>query len=246
MSIQSTVSRIIDVIEEASKQYSIDATELVKRLKELNYSDTESHQQALSYALNRISIDQPNWTFVAASLYLEDLYKKVSEIRGYCRSKKYGDFYDLIKGLTDKGIYSKDLLKQYSIDEINELKMEINPTRDHLFNFIGLFLLADRYLAKDHDKNLYELPQERFMVIAMTIMQQEKKDKRMELVKEAYWALSNLYMTVATPTLANAGKSHGQLSSCFIDTVDDSLDGIYLNNWDIARLSKDGGGIGVY
>jgi ribonucleoside-diphosphate reductase alpha chain len=58
--------------------------------------------------------------------------------------------------------------------------------------------------------------------------------------------MSNLYMTVATPTLANAGKSYGQLSSCFIDTVDDSLDGIYLNNWDIARLSKDGGGIGVY
>lgn len=53
-------------------------------------------------------------------------------------------------------------------------------------------------------------------------------------------------MTVATPTLANAGKSYGQLSSCFIDTVDDSLDGIYLNNWDIARLSKDGGGIGIY
>ena len=80
------------------------------------------------------------------------------------------------------------------------------------------------------------------MIIAMHLMKNENKSNRLELVKEAYWALSHLYMTVATPTLSNAGKSFGQLSSCFIDTVEDSLDGIYLNNWDIARLSKDGGG----
>lgn len=84
------------------------------------------------------------------------------------------------------------------------------------------------------------------MIIAMTLMKYEKPSIRLSLVKEAYWALSHLYMTVATPTLSNAGKSFGQLSSCFIDTVEDSLDGIYLNNWDIARLSKDGGGIGIY
>ena len=84
------------------------------------------------------------------------------------------------------------------------------------------------------------------MIIAMHLMKNEKQINRLELVKEAYWALSHLYMTVATPTLANAGKSFGQLSSCFIDTVEDSLDGIYLNNWDTARLSKDGGGVGIY
>ncbi|MBW5798231.1 ribonucleoside-diphosphate reductase subunit alpha, partial [Listeria monocytogenes] len=72
------------------------------------------------------------------------------------------------------------------------------------------------------------------------------KEKRMKLVEEAYWALSNLYMTVATPTLANAGKVGGQLSSCFIDTVDDSLQGIYDSNTDVARVSKHGGGVGAY
>src|SRR5690625_149338 len=83
-------------------------------------------------------------------------------------------------------------------------------------------------------------------MIAMYLMQDEPASKRIELVKEAYWALSNLYMTVATPTLTNAGKSHGQLSSCFIDTVDDSLQSIYDSNTDIAKLSKSGGGMGVY
>ncbi|KAG0919712.1 hypothetical protein G6F32_015996 [Rhizopus arrhizus] len=78
-------------------------------------------------------------------------------------------------------------------------------------------------------------------------MQEEKpRERRMQLVGEAYWALSNLYMTVATPTLANAGKVGGQLSSCFIDTVDDSLQGIYDSNTDIARVSKHGGGVGAY
>ncbi|MBU8909604.1 ribonucleotide reductase N-terminal alpha domain-containing protein, partial [Desertibacillus haloalkaliphilus] len=74
----------------------------------------------------------------------------------------------------------------------------------------------------------------------------EPKEKRLGLIKESYWAISNLYMTVATPTLSNAGKSYGQLSSCFIDTVDDSLRGIYDSNTDIATLSKSGGGIGAY
>src|SRR5690625_1039150 len=84
------------------------------------------------------------------------------------------------------------------------------------------------------------------MIIAMHLMQDEARSRRSELVLEAYWALSNLYMTVATPTMNNAGKTHGQLSSCFIDTVEDSLQLIYDVNTDVAQLSKNGGGIGVY
>ncbi|MBC8924739.1 hypothetical protein IAI17_43820, partial [Escherichia coli] len=66
----------------------------------------------------------------------------------------------------------------------------------------GLYLLATRYLATDSERNVYELPQERWLTIALYLMQNEPKEKRMKLVEEAYWALSNLYMTVATPTLA--------------------------------------------
>ncbi|MEH7332100.1 ribonucleoside-diphosphate reductase subunit alpha [Neobacillus drentensis] len=238
------VNYVLETIHQASKKYKLDFTELKNIIKDLE--EKEANQQALSYAVNQIAMDQPDWSFVAASLYLNELYEKAAINRGYDRSGMYGDFYSLIQQLTDIGIYSSDLLSFYSKVEIAELAKEINPDKDHLFNYIGLFLLADRYLAKDHQQNVIELPQERFMIIAMTIMKNENESKRLEFVKEAYWALSNLFMTVATPTLANAGKSFGQLSSCFIDTVDDSLDSIYLNNWDIARLSKDGGGIGIY
>ncbi|WP_078552724.1 ribonucleoside-diphosphate reductase subunit alpha [Bacillus alkalicellulosilyticus] len=244
--VQEHVQAVIETIKKAATTYPTDVTNLLEKLANLNVSEIEANQQALFYSLHNIAMDQPNWTFVAAQLYLNELYQKAATNRGYDSGLKYGDFYSLLSVLSEMGIYNKGLIECYSKEDIDDLGKEIAPERDELFTYIGLFLLADRYLAKDYEKNIYELPQERFMVIAMTLMQKEKKEKRLELVKKAYWALSNLYMTVATPTLSNAGKSYGQLSSCFIDTVDDSLDSIYLNNWDIARLSKDGGGIGIY
>ncbi|MCM3586627.1 ribonucleoside-diphosphate reductase subunit alpha [Mesobacillus maritimus] len=234
---------IIQTIKKTAEKYNLDTVGLSARF----LSEKESASKvALHYALDQISMESPNWTYLAAHLYLQELYHEAASNRGYEQEKKYGDFYTLIKNLTKLGIYSKELLNQYTKAEIEELGAEISPERDELFQYIGLFLLASRYLAKDYEGRFYELPQERFMVIAMTLMSKEAKSKRLDYVKEAYWALSNLYMTVATPTLANAGKSYGQLSSCFIDTVDDSLDAIFLNNWETARLSKDGGGLGIY
>lgn len=242
----TTINSITTKLEELGEKYQLDTSVLQEKIRETTDTEQAFNEEALFYALNRISMDQPNWTFVSAHFYLEELYQEAAKNRGYDPLQKYQGFYSLIEVLIEKGIYSNDLFDHYTKEQIDLLEAEIVSERDQLFNYIGLFLLADRYLARDHDKNLYELPQERFMVIAMRLMQNEAPEQRLDLVKEAYWALSNLYMTVATPTLSNAGKSYGQLSSCFIDTVDDSLDGIYLNNWDIARLSKDGGGIGVY
>ncbi|EAC6524062.1 TPA: ribonucleoside-diphosphate reductase subunit alpha, partial [Listeria monocytogenes] len=141
---------------------------------------------------------------------------------------------------------SGNILKNYSKEDLIAAGKLIDPEKDKLFTYNGLYLLATRYLATDSERNVYELPQERWLTIALYLMQNEPKEKRMKLVEEAYWALSNLYMTVATPTLANAGKVGGQLSSCFIDTVDDSLQGIYDSNTDVARVSKHGGGVGAY
>lgn len=197
-------------------------------------------------ALERISANEPDWTYFAARIYLDKLYHAARITRGLTDEQSYGSLYALVKELTELGIYNDSILTSYSQAEMEELGQEINPQNDQKFTYIGLLTLADRYLAKGYQREVYELPQERFMIIAMTLMLKEKKEQRLQLVREAYWALSHLYMTVATPTLANAGKSYGQLSSCFIDTVDDSLRGIYDSNTDIANLSKGGGGIGVY
>lgn len=200
-------------------------------------------------ALELVTKEAPEWKFAAARALLTSLYKKAAVNRRYkaYSDRPYGAFYPLISELVVKGVYREELLTAYTPDQIAELGECIDYKRDLLFDYIGLLTLQERYLATDFDGRVMELPQERYMVIAMWLMQNEPVDKRLDLVKEAYWAMSNLYMTVATPTLSNAGKATGgQLSSCFIDTVDDSLEGIFDSNTDVARLSKMGGGIGVY
>jgi ribonucleoside-diphosphate reductase alpha chain len=203
-------------------------------------------------AESRIDLTAPDWEHFAARLYLRRLYKRASKNRFYDATLKYGSYVGLQESLADRNVYSIDILKAYSKDELEEAGQMIEPERDTLFAYNGLYLLATRYLATDHSPAVYELPQERWLTIALYLMQHEhehgerSRRRRMLLVREAYWALSNLYMTVATPTLANAGKVGGQLSSCFIDTVDDSLQGIYDSNTDVARVSKHGGGVGAY
>ncbi|MFI8686548.1 ribonucleoside-diphosphate reductase subunit alpha [Rossellomorea sp. NPDC077527] len=194
-------------------------------------------------AVERITAHEPDWTYVAAALYIKSLYEKLALSRG---GELYGSFYHLVKDLTAKQLYSKTLLDSYSKEELDYLGSILDDTRDSLFTYIGIVTLTERYLTKSHDGMVLELPQERFMIISMTLMMNEPKEKRIRLIEESYWALSNLYMTVATPTFANAGKSHGQLSSCFIDTVEDDLRSIYDSNTDVSTLSKNGGGLGIY
>ncbi|EAD8330336.1 ribonucleoside-diphosphate reductase subunit alpha, partial [Listeria monocytogenes] len=211
-----------------------------------DYAADELVDYLIREAEARTDIHIPEWEHFAARLYLNKLYKKASKNRFYNDDDKYGSYVGLQESLGERGIYSGNILKNYSKEDLIAAGKLIDPEKDKLFTYNGLYLLATRYLATDSERNVYELPQERWLTIALYLMQNEPKEKRMKLVEEAYWALSNLYMTVATPTLANAGKVGGQLSSCFIDTVDDSLQGIYDSNTDVARVSKHGGGVGAY
>lgn len=206
-------------------------------------SDSEWASAMILEAVSYIDESAPFWTFVAARMLLIRIYAEQRTRRGV---EVYTDFANNVERLVEAGLYTDKLTTKYTREELQEAGSFIRRENDELFTYIGLKTFVDRYVAVDHSKNTVELPQERWLVIALTLMQDEAKENRLEYVKEAYWAMSNLYMTVATPTLANAGKTHGQLSSCFIDTVDDSLQGIYDSNTDVANLSKFGGGIGVY
>ncbi|MFP3510814.1 ribonucleoside-diphosphate reductase subunit alpha [Peribacillus sp. SIMBA_075] len=214
-------------------------------------TDEQASKKLIQLALESVDIDAPDWTFVAAAELLNTMYRDAQANRGY-EGMSYGPFYELITELSQLSegqrypIYKSELLASYTKAEIEELGSVIDPEKDKLFSYIGIYLLNDRYLARPKKDKVYELPQERFMIIAMEIMRMEKTEHRLQLIKEAYWAMSNLYMTVATPTLSNAGKTHGQLSSCFIDAIEDSIDGIYLSNYDAAKVSKFGGGVGLY
>ncbi|MDD5937165.1 MAG: ribonucleoside-diphosphate reductase subunit alpha [Clostridiales bacterium] len=185
-----------------------------------------------------------NWQYVAARLFIFDLYKEAAIHRGYTHFG-YGDFYGLVEKLVSMQLYGTYLLENYSKDEIVELGAYIKPERDYLLNYEGAKLLADRYLIKGYQKEAYELFQERFMVIAMHLAIPEK-EKRVEYAKKFYDILSKLQTTVATPTLANAGTAFYQLSSCFISVVGDNLWSIYDVNQKFSKVSKHGGALGIY
>lgn len=204
------------------------------------------YRQLIMEALNGLNAENPQWTFIASEIYLRQLYEEVMINRVETEKQPYTNFYGLVTKLVSMNIYDDTILSAYSKEDLEKAEQMIDPSRDKLFTYIGLKTLADRYLAKGFNHEIYELPQERWMLIALFLMRDENPTNRLQLVEEAYWALSNLYMTVATPTLANAGKSYGQLSSCFIDTIDDSLRGIFDSNTDAATVSKGGGGLGIY
>lgn len=219
-----------------------------------NAENLESHtgepsslyRQLIMEALNGLNAENPQWTFVASEIYLRQLYEEVMINRAEEGKRPYTNLYGLISKLVSLNIYDDTILSAYSKEDLEKAEHMIDPSKDKLFTYIGLKTLADRYLAKGFNHEIYELPQERWMLISLFLMRDENPMNRLQLVEEAYWALSNLYMTVATPTLANAGKSYGQLSSCFIDTIDDSLRGIFDSNTDAATVSKGGGGLGIY
>lgn len=200
-----------------------------------------SEQDEYGNTINKTNI---NWQYVASRLLIYDLYKEACINRNY-KKFGYGDFYNLVKYLTSKKLYGDYLIKTYTKEEIYELGNYIKPNRDYLFNYDGLDLLSKRYLVKGYDGEILELPQERFMVIAMHLAIPEN-DKKVDYAKKFYDLMSQLKMTVATPTLANAGTSFYQLSSCFISTVGDNLWSIYDVNQKFAQVSKHGGALGVY
>ena len=193
---------------------------------------------------NAAKITNINWQFVAARLFVFDLYKEAAINRGYTHFG-YGSFSKLVHLLVEKKMYGDYLLENYTEEDLALLEEYIRPERDYLFNYEGLKLLADRYLQKGFDNQVYELPQERFMAIAMHLAIPEKEN-RVHYAKEFYDLLSQLKMTVATPTLANAATNFYQLSSCFISTVGDNLWSIYDVNDKFSKVSKHGGALGIY
>lgn len=185
--------------------------------------------------------DAPRWEFIAALFLNYDLEKK---IKANLEEFKINNFYEKIAFLTEKGLYGEYILENYSKEDILELEDYIDNSRNRLLNYSGLDLLIKRYVIRSHDGKFVESIQEMFMGIAMHLAIPEKN--RIYWAKKFYDIYSSLKVTVATPTMSNSRKPYNQLSSCFIDTVPDTLKGIYRSIDNFAQISKHGGGMGLY
>ena len=188
-----------------------------------------------------ISKDAPKWEMIAARFLSLDLERQVNE---QTEALGFSNWYEKLSWLTNEGYVGTFLLENYSRSDVEELASFLNSERNKLFNYSGLDLIAKRYLIRDHKHRLLEKPQEMFMGIAMHLAIPEKDC--VHWAKEIYEILSTLKVTMATPTMSNARKPFHQMSSCFIDTVDDSLTGIYRSIDNFAQVSKHGGGMGLY
>ena len=186
--------------------------------------------------------EAPRWEFIAARLLN---YQSRQAIDARMEEARITCFYEKLRYLTDQGLYGSYILEQYSREEIEEAALFLDDSRDELFTYAGLDLLLKRYCIRTKHHILLETPQEMFLGIALHLAMKEKQN-RLIWVRKFYDCLSRMEVTMATPTLSNARKPYHQLSSCFIDTVPDSLDGIYRSVDNFAQVSKFGGGMGLY
>ena len=203
---------------------------------------TDEKLDALTKAAVELTDENASrWGYIAARILSFSFHRRLDAELG---RRAIGSFYDKLRYLTDEGLYGSYILENYSRSEIDEAERLIDDSRDELFDYAGLDLVISRYVIKTHSHVALESPQEMFMGIALHLAMKEKD--RMHWVGRFYDMLSRLEVTMATPTTSNARKPYHQLSSCFIDTVPDSLRGIFRSVDNFAEVSKFGGGMGLY
>ncbi|WP_395548875.1 MULTISPECIES: ribonucleoside-diphosphate reductase subunit alpha [unclassified Lacrimispora] len=207
-----------------------------------NMSLGERFEALIQAAVELTTQEAPNWEYIGARL---SMLRYETRLKEELDRRKIGSFYDKICFLTEDGLYGDYILENYKKEEIDRYEGYLDHSRNHLFNYSGLELLLNRYVIRSRRNEPLETPQEMFLGIAMHLAMLERAD-RDHWVKRFYDMLSTLKVTMATPTLSNARKPYHQLSSCFIDTVPDSLDGIYRSIDSFAKVSKFGGGMGLY
>lgn len=205
-------------------------------------SQKDSIDALIKAAVELTTPEAPAWEMISARILSYRSEKKITRLEEELGLKT---FYRKVKYMTEEGLYGDYILQNYSEEEINEAATFIDPERNKLLNYSGLDLLLKRYVIKNYTGKVIERVQEMFLGIALHLAIPEKEDRLM-WVRRIYDLLSKLEVTMATPTLSNSRKPSHQLSSCFIDTVPDSLDGIYRSLDNFSQVSKFGGGMGMY
>lgn len=240
--------QIMDVLKEIQKDFTSNEYSLTVLAEKFSsfckpeMSSDERLSALVKAAVELTTQEAPDWEFIAARLLNFQLTEKQEK---QARISDIHSFYEKLRYLTNEGLYGSYILDSYSQQEIEEAAGFICPERDKLFNYSGLDLLSKRYLIRTHSHEPMESVQEMYLGIALHLAMPEKRD-RLQWVRKFYDLLSKLEVTMATPTLSNARKPYHQLSSCFIDTVPDSLEGIYRSIDNFAMVSKFGGGMGMY
>ena len=192
-------------------------------------------------ASDLISLDNPNYQYVAARLLLYSLRKSL-----YGRMWELPHLMDHIKDCIDKDVYDADILVKYCEEEIDILNDVIDHGRDFLFTYAGLRQVADKYLVQDRSSGkVYETPQFMYLLIAMTIFADYPKKTRLDYVTRYYTAISKHRINIPTPIMGGVRTPLRQFASCVLVDADDTLDSIFSSDMAIGKYVAQRAGIGI-
>ena len=194
-------------------------------------------------ASDLISLDNPNYQFVAARLLLYGLYKQVF---GSDWKIGFPNIHDHLVGGVSLSIYDGELLGKYSMEEWDKINSFVHHDRDLLFTYAGLRQVVDKYLVQDRSVgSLYETPQYMYILIAATLFANYSKESRLYYVKKYYDAISKHKINIPTPIMAGVRTPLRQFASCVLVDSDDTLDSIFSSDMAIGRYVAQRAGIGI-
>ncbi len=241
------LAEVLSLVEKDFPQDEYDLGILQRKFMSFYKEDATGLDERVSLlirsAIELTDKEAPKWEMIAGRLFNAYYLRGVRQQYETLGLSRYSD---RMAYLAEQGLCSAQMTQVYSPAELDEAYQMIDPSRDLLFPYAGLELLTKRYVICDRSHRPLETVQEMYLNIALFLAIPEEKSKRLYWARRFYDMLSTLKVTMATPTLANARKPYHQLSSCFIDTVPDDLQGIYRSISNFANVSKYGGGMGLY
>tara|TARA_B100001996_G_scaffold370072_1_gene344126 strand:- start:8517 stop:10811 length:2295 start_codon:yes stop_codon:yes gene_type:complete len=247
--VEINLDKIHRMVEKACRGITGVSESLVEMNSGLQFYDgitTQEIQKILiKSASDLISLESPNYQYVASRLLLFAIQKQVFNTK-WKDSEIYPPLKDLIERNIEKGLYSKDLRDKYSDKELVKLDSYLRHSRDFEFTYAGLQQVVDKYLIQDRSTGtMFETPQFMYMLIAMTLFQNYDKENRLSYIQKYYNASSTFKINIPTPIMAGVRTPLKQFASCVLVDSDDTLDSLFASDMAIGRYVAQRAGIGI-
>ena len=239
------IEKIHQMVEYACEditQVSASSVEMNSGLQFYDGISTNEIQQILIKSANDlITLENPNYQYVAARLLLYSLRKQL-----FHKMWNHPHIYDHVKKCIELGVYDKEVLNWYDKKDFDRMENWLNHERDYTFTYAGLRQVIDKYLVQDRSTGqIFETPQFMYMMISATLFAKYPKNKRMSYVKKYYDAISRFKINIPTPVMAGVRTPIRQYASCVLVDVDDTLSSIFSSDMAIGKYVAQRAGIGI-
>ena len=237
------VHRMVELACEGLAGVSESAVEINSGLQFFDGIKTSDIQEILIRSANDlISLEHPNYQYVAARLLLFSLRKAV--YNGH--PDGHPVLLEHVKKCVESGVYDKTIVDKFTDEEWGKLDSFIDHDRDYLFTYAGIRQVADKYLVQDRSTGeVYETPQFMYIMVAATLFQDDDKFYRLDYIKKYYDAISKHKLNIPTPIMGGVRTPIRQFASCVLVDVDDTLDSIFSSDMAIGKYVAQRAGIGI-